>query len=175
MWITALVILAVAVYSIIMLEFQRKSRIFYIIRGIPGSGKSTLAKKLAAENGVHYSETDQFLYNENGVYEWSQDRLLRAIDLCNDAVTEKLVKKESVVILTGMFTRWSAMREYVETALMYGYRVEVITCLGEFSPIEEHKITPEIMMRTKTRFVPSSNLPSMVDVKYSEYRPHEEV
>jgi predicted kinase len=138
----------------------------YIIRGIPGSGKSTLAAKMAAEKGISYYETDQFMTEPDGTYLWTQDRLSRAIDLCSQAVYAEMDKGNSVIV-TGVYTRWRAIRDYVETAQKEGYNIEIITCQGDYGSV--HNVPADKMELTRQRFIPNTGLPQMQGIKYVTY------
>jgi ABC-type molybdenum transport system ATPase subunit/photorepair protein PhrA len=140
----------------------------YIIRGLPGSGKSTLASVMATQMGIQYHETDQYLYNDAGDYEWSEERLGRAIDLCYDAVYAD-VKTGKDTISVGVYTRWRAMRDTVELGQTNGYQVKIITCLGDFGSI--HGAPVATLARMKDRFIPNVGLPRMQGIIYSEHLP----
>jgi len=159
----------VALYFSVAFRYNtRRMKTLYIIRGLPGSGKSTLAARMADEQGITYHETDQFLYNDAGEYEWSEERLGRAIDLCYDAVLSKVNAGQSVIAV-GCYTRWRAFRDYVELGKKNGYNVEIITCLGEFGSI--HGIPQDKFDRMKSRFIPNSALPKQEGIKYTEHFP----
>lgn len=159
------IILVSAFISLVKMD-RYHMKTLYIIRGIPGSGKSTLAAKMATEKGLSYYETDMFMTEPDGTYLWTQDRLSRAMDLCYDAVYSKLSKGESV-ILAGCYTRWRAMRDYVELATEKGYNVEIITCQGDYGSI--HCVPADKMELTRQRFIPNSGLPQTPGIKYSVY------
>lgn len=166
-FITVLTLISVAL-SMFVIPFLKKKtmKTLYIIRGIPGSGKSTLAAKMATEKGLSYYETDMFMTEPDGTYLWTQDRLSRAMDLCYDAVYSKLSKGESVIV-AGVYTRWRAMRDYVELATEKSYNVEIITCRGDYGSI--HCLPADKMELTRQRFIPNSGLPQTLGIKYSVY------
>jgi gluconate kinase len=160
----------VTLYFCAVFEYNSRhmNKTLYIVRGLPGSGKSTLAAQMAEEKGITYHETDQFLYNDAGVYEWSEERLGRAIDLCYDQVLSKINDGKSVIAV-GCYTRWRAFRDYVELGHKHGYQVEIITCLGEFGSI--HGIPKDKYEKMKTRFIASKALPQQAGIKYTEHLP----
>lgn len=161
---TAIVILAL-MYPL----FKKKPmKILYIIRGIPGSGKSTLADKMAIDAKTNYSENDNFLYNEKGEYEWSQERLSRAIDMTYDEVYLKVLRGDPVIITTGVYARWRAMRDFVELGQKNDYKIHVIECKGEYQNI--HGVTAERLDEMKRKFIPNSGLPQ-INITYSIYHP----
>lgn len=140
---------------------------YYIIRGIPGSGKSTLAAKIAAEANTDYTETDQFIYNEQGVYEWTPERHAHAIDLCHERVSNKIAAKEPVIIVTGVYTRWRSMRDYVEMATEHGYEIHIIECTASYGSI--HGLTEDRMETFRQRFIPNKGLPQKQGIIYESY------
>jgi len=161
-------LLAFTMFFILTSFIKRKPvKHFYIIRGIPGSGKSTLAAKMAEESHVSYVETDQFLYNEKGEYEWTEERLSRAIDQCYDGVYLRMVMKEPIVITAGVYSRWRAMRGYIELAQTHGYQVHIIECKGDYGSI--HGVPADRLEKIKQKFIPNSGLPQMQGIQYSTH------
>jgi hypothetical protein len=95
-------------------DFLKKPPTLYLIRGIPGSGKSTLAEKMSREKGgIPHFEVDHYMMNDNGEYEWSQERVEKALGLCNQDIYDQMIQHKSV-IMAAVFGRWKSMREYVE-------------------------------------------------------------
>lgn len=164
-----ILLLSIAFAMILFLiPFRPKSmKNCYIIRGIPGSGKSTLADKIAVKYNTNYTETDQFIYNDKGEYEWTEERHARAIDLCHEMVSNKVAAGDPTVIVTGVYTRWRAMRDYVEMAQANGYTVHIIECKGDYGSI--HGLTDERMETFRKRFIPNSGLPQMQGIVYETH------
>jgi predicted ABC-type ATPase len=174
MWIlttllTIAVIPVIAYIAILRQHFKmRHVKTLTIIRGIPGSGKSTLAAQLVANsNGaLAYYETDQYMYNDAGEYEWTEERWLRAIDQVYDSVYLRMTQDKDVIVC-GIFMRWAPMRDLVGLAQDNGYRVRIITCLGDFGSI--HPIPADKVARIKERFIPNEGLPQMQGILYSTH------
>lgn len=156
-----------ALFLCVFLPKRKIMNKFIIIRGIPGSGKSTLAKQIAAANNTDYSETDQFLYNEKGEYEWTQERHSHAIDLHHELVSEKFRNKDPMIIVTGVYTRWRAIRDYVEMAQECGYEVQIIQVNGDYGSI--HNLDAEKMEEFRKRFIPNSQFPHEHGIIYREH------
>lgn len=158
----------IIVSSILLYYSFRPMRTLYIIRGLPGSGKSTLAYKMSRELNASFHETDDYLYNEDGDYEWSQERLSVAIEKCRNDVYSDMESRRKDVIVAGVFGRWSAMRDYVDMAYDHGYRVEIIRCIGDYGSV--HEVPVEKLDQMRRNFVPNSALPRNIDIKYTEYK-----
>jgi len=136
-----------------------------LIRGLPGSGKSTLAAKISAEMNIPYIENDMFMY-EDGVYVWTPEKLTMAIDKCHEFVVSKLEANEPVIV-NGVFSRWASIRDYVELAQDYDYKIKIIHCKGEYGSI--HNVPQESIDRMRNQFVANSDLPHKDGIEYEEY------
>jgi predicted kinase len=142
-----------------------------LIRGLPGSGKSTLAAQLAREKGIAHYEADQYFIID-GEYRFDIKYLSLAHDTCFQNFRHDLDLRRSMIV-SNTFTRWHEMRDYVEYAQDSGYKIKVITCLGQFQNI--HGVPPNILEKMRARFVPSDELPRLHDVEYIEHIPVAEV
>jgi hypothetical protein len=83
-----------------------------LIRGIPGSGKSTLAACMVAsgESDVHI-ESDNWLYNDSCIYEWSPARVVIAHAECLVA-TEAAMRKWRRVVVANTFITQAQLEPY---------------------------------------------------------------
>lgn len=131
-------------------------KILYLVRGLPGSGKSTLAKTLT-KNVV---EADQFLYNENGEYVWTQERVLRAHRLCQETVKKYMEEGRNKIAVANTFIKLRDMKPYKKLAEEYGYKV-IIKSRSENKYIDYldnknyksiHNMSDEKMNSMRSRF-----------------------
>lgn len=109
-----------------------------LIRGLPGSGKSTLAKTMNA----HHFEADMYFLNDEGEYHYDADNIARAHHWCQAQTKRCLAAGQDVVVANTFIRRWE-MRVYQKMAQVYGARLEVIECDGEYQNIhgvDEHTI-----------------------------------
>jgi len=138
----------------------------YLIRGLPGSGKSTLAATLKAsfwskaEEGCgdpegypsvcEHFETDQYFTDSDGVYRWSGDRLLAAHAWCRKKTMWAMIDGVENIIVANVFAIQSHIQHYLELAQVFGYKVQIILCQGNFGNV--HGVPEETIQRMKGKF-----------------------
>lgn len=120
--------------------------ILHLFRGIPGAGKSTMAHKmfpnlLRVENDM-YSEQD-------GKYQWSTDRVKKAIAWCTSTVRTAL-ENEMDVVVANTFTKRKYVDAYKKIAEECGAKFEVYRCIGNFK--NTHNLNGAIMASFRRGF-----------------------
>lgn len=133
-----------------------EDKILYIIRGVPGSGKSTLAKTLT-KNVV---EADQFLYDENGEYVWTPERVAEAHRKCQGTVRKYMEEGRPKIAVANTFIKLRDMKPYIKMAEENGYKIVVksrpinkyIDYLDNKTHESIHNMSDEKMEDMKNRF-----------------------
>lgn len=97
-----------------------------LIRGPSGSGKSTIARHLGGVEKQNWFETDMFLYNDSGKYEWSPQRLDIAIESMRRGVFESLQSGKELVIASSVTTKLRFVRPSEALAAKFGYEIQII-------------------------------------------------
>jgi predicted kinase len=91
-----------------------------IIRGAPGAGKSTIADALVTAGLYDVKvEVDAFMYNDQGKYEWSKQRIVKAREKCY-AITKSLLEEGKNVVVANCFTTTGAVNQYFHLAEKVG-------------------------------------------------------
>jgi predicted kinase len=116
----------------------RSSSTVIILRGLPGSGKTTMAAELAYLSQRIYGRptricsADEYLYNDQGDYEWSRERVVAAHNCCFDEFKESLDNNVFTVIVDNTNIRHDEYEPYAAEARLAGYCVVFVTfrCTG---------------------------------------------
>lgn len=126
----------------------------FIIRGLPGSGKSTFAKTLMSvmDLTVH-CEADQFMYNEDGVYDWKPSKVKYAHNACFEKFQNAVAVGKNVIV-SNTFTRMSEFEAYVKYATECGYEVTVMTVNNIHGNSSVHNVPEGTMTNMRSRFEP---------------------
>ena len=97
---------------------------FYILRGCSGSGKTTFAKTLFdALPNSYWAETDKLLYNEDGVYDWSRDRVHWAHHETAQMLEAAFFVGYDNIILSDTSAKVKFFNGYLEKAKEHGYKI----------------------------------------------------
>jgi len=99
-----------------------KSKILYIIRGLPGSGKSTLAKQLV-ENGIIHSTDNYFVKNE--IYVFDYEKLSEYHDQNLEAAIESMKEGISPIVIDNTNIHALLALPYVIEGKYYRYDIIV--------------------------------------------------
>lgn len=96
-----------------------------ILRGLPGSGKSTWVKTNAPEAVV--CSADAYLYEPDGTYNWTPERLRLAHFNCQDNFLLSLGARVPLIVVDNCNLTARDLRFYVEAAEDQGYGIEIRT------------------------------------------------
>ena len=97
------------------------------MRGLPGSGKSYLSKQKSEElQGISYSTDDFFIDEKSGKYIFNPKKISQAHTWNQERTKNSMEKGEKCIIIDNTNTmKWEA-KPYVELAVKYGYKVEIL-------------------------------------------------
>ena len=108
----------------------------FIMRGVPGSGKSTYAKKLLNNFGIdinnnkiqkfHILSTDDFFYDENGIYRHDRNKLKKFHQLNESRAEIQMLLKCNPIIIDNTNIDIPNFVTYYKLAKNYNYEVEII-------------------------------------------------
>ena len=111
---------------------QMDNKVLYLMRGIPGSGKSTIAGMIAdATNGIICS-TDDFWYDEDGVYNFNIAQIGIAHVQNQIKVDELMIAGHESIIVDNTNVDQKSMQPYIDMAARYGYVVQMIQVSASF-------------------------------------------
>ena len=126
-------------------------KLLILIRGLPGSGKSTLARKLdSGTHSVHYEADMFFTYAATDEYRFDPTRIKEAHKWCMDSARGAMEFMTPTIIVSNTFTRKWEMDAYLKMAEQHGYKVQIITCQGDFGNV--HGVSPEKVEQMRERF-----------------------
>lgn len=100
---------------------MKRPKSLYLVRGLPGAGKSTFVTSHFDPD--HICEADQFLYDEDGNYKFTPERLKKAHTLCQEKAEDLMKSGTSSIAVSNTFTQEWEMRFYMDKAAEYGYKV----------------------------------------------------
>lgn len=105
---------------------MNKTKMCYIMRGLPGSGKSTVVSHLCDPNTIF--STDKYFLNENGVYIFDGTKLGRYHQRNRDDFTTACrTALISTVAVDNTNIRKKDMEAYINIAEDNNYNISVIT------------------------------------------------
>ncbi|OSQ38275.1 ATP-binding protein [Thalassospira mesophila] len=107
-----------------------------LIRGLPGSGKSTLAKKLCQKDAAIHLETDMFMTDSKGRYQFNPKKLPAIHARCEQETRTHLDAGNSVIVSNTFSQIWE-MQPYLDMAREADIPVQIIECQGQFKSIHD--------------------------------------
>lgn len=139
-----------------------------IMRGPSGSGKSTYIKS-------HYPDAficsaDDYLYDENGVYVWTQENLIKAHVYSMNACKASMINNVNVIAIDNTNIYIKDIKPYKKMAERHGYNVVIIRLVvDEKTSLErnQHNTPPEIINKQHNKI---QEIPSLWGIKESVYK-----
>jgi dephospho-CoA kinase len=122
-----------------------------IVRGLPGSGKTTAAEFLADGKWPVYSADDYFV-NEKGEYIFDREKLHSAHKSCRTRTEISMAEGKEKIFVSNTFTQEKEIKEYVELAEEFGYRVISMIIENRHGNKSIHGVPEDTMIKMKTRF-----------------------
>ena len=116
-----------------------------------GSGKTTLANILA-ENKYPVFSADDYLYNENGEYDWHWSKLKNAHSSCLSDTTKAMEMKSLKIFVANTFVTEKELLPYLEAAKTYDYMVHTIIVENRHGGKNLHNVPQESLDRQKRKF-----------------------
>ncbi|CAF1278743.1 unnamed protein product, partial [Adineta ricciae] len=106
----------------------RKTKVMFLMRGLPGSGKSTLVnilKRIYSQSFVICSADNYFL-DSQGVYNFNRDKIGEAHRVCQEHAEDACKNNVLAVIIDNTNIRMDECRPYFQKASTYGYIVIIV-------------------------------------------------
>ena len=126
-----------------------KTKILYIVRGVPGSGKSTFAKSLNPD--AHY-EADMYHTDKNGNYNWDPNKVRESHEWCRRMVKEAMADGKNRIAVSNTFTQEWEMTGYYNLAEWYGYQVISLIVENRHGGKNVHSVPADTIQNMKERF-----------------------
>jgi predicted kinase len=124
------------------------SKDLIILRGVPGAGKSTVGELFQ----VGVTSTDDYFYDEDGVYKFDQEKLSEAHQWCQDRIEDQMVRCVEKIVVANTFTREWEMQPYFDMAKKHGYRVHSLVVERRHEGPNLHDVPAATIGRMKARF-----------------------
>ena len=140
----------------------------YILRSVPGAGKSTLAEQLAGEMG-QICESDVFLINDKGEYEWTEERVFIAHKRCQQLCKESLEAGISPIVISNTNTTTKDVRTYRDMGIAMGYKVFVMVIENWHNGQDSHNVKDEVKARMERRLRDSIRLRATADADINTF------
>jgi len=147
------------------IQWIRRNRIVFLMRGLPGSGKSFLVNaitELYNECKPVICTADQFFYDKNGIYRWDPMRLKDAHEFCQTTFKNALKEGKKMIIVDNTnVTAWE-MRHYFIPASRASYTYRVIVAEPKtpwrFDPMQlslknSHEVSFEVLEKKVRSYV----------------------
>lgn len=123
----------------------------YLVRGLPGAGKTAFMESIRQEGDVTVA-TDDFLTNENGEYEWTQERLEQAIGQCLGKTEKAMQDGVQKIFVHGVFDKEEHLSPYYKLAKRHGYRVFSIIVENRHGGVDAHAVPLKILEQFRHNF-----------------------
>lgn len=131
----------------------------YLIRGCSGSGKSTFAEILFNNlDDCCWIETDKLLYDSNGDYVWTLERLCWAHKETSRILESEFIKGKSNIVLSNTATKPKLFNEYLDMANKYNYRVISLVVENRHGNVSKHGVDDKTLEIQRQRVLGSLKL-----------------
>ena len=109
------------------IDHLRKSRVMFLMRGLPGSGKSTIVRQIIHifPDALVASADDLFLTSD-GSYKFDASKLSIAHEQCQKRVEAACRRATPVVIVDNTNVRQWEMKSYTSLASQHNYTVVLV-------------------------------------------------
>lgn len=131
-------------------------KIVYILRAVSGSGKTTLSKQLASAWCCF--ESDAYLYNDAGVYEWSPERVREAHRKCFARFCDYVAGGVGPLVVSNTNTSEREFQKYIDKAKDAGYTVFSIVLENRHGGKDVHGVPEETLLAQEQRIRSSLKL-----------------
>lgn len=121
-------------------------------RGPSGSGKSTWARAFALAHGMDVVETDLFMVNNKGEYEFDGRKLKHAHLACQSAARAALAAGRSVIVANTHIRLWE-MDVYQQLASEFGTSFAVKELDGRYPNV--HNVPEDIVNARRAAYEPT--------------------
>jgi predicted kinase len=122
----------------------------YLFRGWQGSGKSTAAQQLMKAGMVsRVVESDDYYYDEDGVYRYHPSKANMAHAACHEAVRKELSAGNSVAV-ANVLAYLNQLEPYIALAKQYRAQLVVTDCKGNYPSV--HNVPAHVIEGTKRKF-----------------------
>lgn len=133
-----------------------------LIRHVSGAGSSTLANSYkeicdAARVRCVVAAADQY-FEKDGQYNWDATKLHQAHKDCFTKVDNAMFFNVSVVIVTNTFTRPKEMKEYIELATKYNYKLVSMVLEKRHDNTNVHSVPDKTLIDQEKRLLNSLKL-----------------
>ena len=152
-------------------------KILYLYRGPQGCGKDHAAdEKITADGiGEKYS-TDEYFYVDGSLpkeFVWSHDKLQDAHAWNHNRTLLAMKNNKGPIHVPNTFARAWQMKWYVEYAIKYGYKIEIIELFSNdvdyLFKNNIHNVPRDVIQRTCDKFERNLSVQDILDATYPDW------
>jgi len=119
-----------------------------ILRGVPGSGKTTLAHLISE----YVCSADDYVYNEDGEYVWTPERVYVAHKKCQTKCKYGMELKISKIVISNTSPKTRDLKPYMKLAEEFGYQVHTVIVENRHGGTNSHNVSEEHIENMKKNF-----------------------
>lgn len=127
----------------------------FLLRGVPGAGKTTMARyltELVGQEEAACFSADDFMLNEQGVYEYKRERLPEVHAKCQAGVLSAMQAGKKAIFVHNTMTQEWEMEDYFQMAEANGYRVVSLIVENRHGNKSVYNLKEEDYDRFRNRF-----------------------